>query len=57
MFSWYTLGPLVPFNHRLSATAYLRFVPDHVYRFMTTVLLMLFKCFIYLMLKENSSQF
>ncbi len=35
IFSWYTLGPLVPIEHRLNATSYLSIVADHP--FMTTV--------------------
>jgi len=31
MFSWHTLGPLVPIGHRLNATAYLSIVSDHVH--------------------------
>ncbi len=38
-FSWHTLGPLVPIEHRLNATAYLSIVADHVHPFMTTVYL------------------
>ncbi len=30
IFSWNTLGPLVPFEHSLNATAYLSIVADHV---------------------------
>ncbi len=37
IFSWHTLGPLVPTEHRLNATAYLSVVADHVHPFMTTV--------------------
>ncbi len=37
IFSWHTLGPLVPIEHRLHATAYLSIVADHVHPFMTTV--------------------
>ncbi len=37
IFSWNTLGPLVPIEHCLNATAYLSIVPDHVHPFMTTV--------------------
>ncbi len=37
IFSWRTLGPLVPTEHRLNATAYLSIVADHVHPFMTTV--------------------
>ncbi len=29
IFSWHTLGPLVPIEHRLNATAYLSIVADH----------------------------
>ncbi len=36
IFSWQTLGPLVPIEHRLNATAYLSIVDDHVHLFMTT---------------------
>ncbi len=37
IFSWHTLGPLVPIEHCLNATAYLSIVTDHVHPFMTTV--------------------
>ncbi len=37
IFSWHTLGPLVPIEHRLNATAYLSIIADHVHPFMTTV--------------------
>ncbi len=37
IFSWHTLGPLVPIEHCLNATAYLSIVADHVHLFMTTV--------------------
>ncbi len=37
IFSWHTLGLLVPIEHRLNATAYLSIVADHVLPFMTTV--------------------
>ncbi len=37
IFSWHTLGPLVPIEHRLNTTAYLSNVVDHVHPFMTTV--------------------
>ncbi len=37
IFSWLTLGPLVPIEHRLNATAYLSIDADHVHPFMTTV--------------------
>ncbi len=37
IFFWHTLGPLVPIEHRLNATAYLSIVADHVHPFMTTV--------------------
>ncbi len=37
IFSWHTLGPLVPIEHRLNATASLSIVADHVHPFMTTV--------------------
>jgi len=37
IFSWHTLGPLVPIEHCLNATAYLSIVSDHVHPFMTTV--------------------
>ncbi len=37
IFSWHTLGPLVPGKHRLNATADLSTVADHVRPFMTTV--------------------
>ncbi len=37
MVSWHTLGPLIPIEHRLHATAYLSIIADHVHPFMTTV--------------------
>ncbi len=37
IFSWHTLGPLVPIEYRLNTTAYLSIVADHVHPFMTTV--------------------
>ncbi len=37
IFSWHTLGPLIPIEHRLNATDYLSIVSDHVRPFMTTV--------------------
>ncbi len=37
IFSWHNLGPLVPTEHRLNATAYLNIVADHVHPFITTV--------------------
>ncbi len=37
IFSWHTLGLLVPIEHRLNTTAYLSIVADHVHPFMTTV--------------------
>ncbi len=37
IFSWQTLGPLVPIEHRLNATAYLSIVADHSHHFMITV--------------------
>ncbi len=37
MFSWHTLGPLVPIEHCLNATAYPSIVADRVLPFMTTV--------------------
>ncbi len=45
IFSWHTLGLLVPIDHRLNATVYLSIVADHVHPFMTTVyhLLMYFQ--------------
>ncbi len=45
IFSWHTLGSLVPIGHCLNTTAYLSIVADHVHPFMTTVyhLLMYFQ--------------
>jgi len=37
IFSWHTLGPLVPIEHRLNATVYLSIDADHVHPFITTV--------------------
>ncbi len=37
IFYWHTLGPLVPIEHRLNATAYLSIVADHVHPVMTSV--------------------
>ncbi len=47
IFSWHTLGPLAPIEHRLNATVYLSIVGDHVHPFMTTVyhLLMYFQLY------------
>ncbi len=39
VFSWHTLGPFVPIEHRLNTTVYLSIVADHVHPFMTTVYL------------------
>ncbi len=36
IFSWHTLGPLIPIEHRLNATAYQSIVADHIHPFMTT---------------------
>ncbi len=41
IFSWHTLVPLVPIEHRLNATVYLSIVADHVHPFMTTVYLLM----------------
>ncbi len=30
MFSWHTLGPFIPIEHRLKATAYLSIIADHI---------------------------
>ncbi len=37
IYSWHTLGPLVPIEHCLNDKAYLSNVVDHVHPFMTTV--------------------
>ncbi len=37
IFSWHTLGPLVPIEHCLYATAYLSIVADHIHPFMNRV--------------------
>ncbi len=37
IFSWHTLGLLIPIEHCLNATACLSIVADHVHPFMTTV--------------------
>ncbi len=37
IFSWHTLGPLVPNVYRLNAIAFLGIVADHAHPFMTTV--------------------
>jgi len=37
MFSWHTLGPLVPIGHHLNVTANLNIVSDHVHPFMATM--------------------
>ncbi len=37
VFSWHTLGSLVPTEHRVNATAYPSIVADHVHPFMNTV--------------------
>ncbi len=41
IFSWHTLGLLVPIEHNLNTTAYLSIVADHVHPFMTTVYLLM----------------
>ncbi len=59
IFSWHTLGPLVPIEHCLNATAYLSIVADHVHPFMTTVyshLLMVTSSSIMHVTKLKSSQ-
>ncbi len=33
IFYWHTLGPLLPIEHRLNATAYLSIVADHIHHF------------------------
>ncbi len=45
IFSWHTLGTLVPIEHHLNTTVYLSIVSDRVHPFMTTVyhLLMYFQ--------------
>ncbi len=37
IYSWHTLGPFVPIEHQLNATAFLSIVADNVHPFMTTV--------------------
>ena len=37
IFSQHTLGPLLPTEHRVNATADLSTAPDHVHAFMTSV--------------------
>ncbi len=37
IYYWHTLGPLVPMEHCLNATAYPSIVSDHVHPFMATV--------------------
>ncbi len=37
IFSWHTLGPLVPIEHCLNTTVFLSIVADHLHPFMTTV--------------------
>ncbi len=37
IYSWHTLGPLLPIEHCLNATAYLSIVADHFHPLMTTV--------------------
>ncbi len=37
IFYWHTLGPLIPNEHSLNATAYLSIVAVHVHPFRTTV--------------------
>lgn len=37
VFSWHSVGPLVPPERCLKTTAYLSVVADHVHPFMTTV--------------------
>jgi len=37
MFSWHTLGPLMPIGHCLNATGYLSIVSDHFHPFTATM--------------------
>ncbi len=37
IFSWHTLGPLVPIEYRLNTTVNQSIVADHVHPYMTTV--------------------
>lgn len=37
IFSWHTLGPLLPNEHRLNAKAYLSIFADHVHPSISTV--------------------
>jgi len=37
MFSWHTLGPLMPIGHHLNAMAYLSIVSDHIHPFIATI--------------------
>ncbi len=39
IFSWHTLGPLVPIERRLNATANLSIVTDHVHLYCTHLLM------------------
>ena len=52
MFSWHTLGPLLPINHCLIASAYVSVVADHVHPFMATMYLYPISYFT----KQNLSQ-
>ena len=37
MYSWYTLGNMIPINHRLITTAYMTVPADHLFPFMVTI--------------------
>ncbi len=56
IFSWHTLGPLVPIEHRLNTTAYLSIVADHVHPFMTTVYhLLMLRPAVYYTMSQSSN--
>ncbi len=46
--SWHILGPLVPIEHCLNATAYLSMVADHVHPFIILIIIII--CCIYIAL-------
>ncbi len=41
IFSWHILGPSVPIEHCLNATAYLSMVADHVHPFIILIIILI----------------
>ncbi len=56
IFSWHTLGPLVPIEHRLNTAAYLSIVAEHVHLQCTTLLMATSSRIMHHVTKLKSSQ-